>query len=74
MDDMFSKLSLMEAEINASRRRIMELEEKVTDIKKDNQRLLGELQRTRAVCFMEKCLISANYIKICKSNHSDKKN
>ncbi|VDK79635.1 unnamed protein product, partial [Onchocerca ochengi] len=47
MDDMFSQLAQIEAEINALRRRITEMEEKVMHIKKDNQQLLGELQRTR---------------------------
>lgn len=50
-DDVFSRLSQIEAEINALRRRITELEEEVMRIKKENQRLLGELQRTRTVCF-----------------------
>ncbi|KAL3990410.1 Intermediate filament protein ifb-1 [Acanthocheilonema viteae] len=47
IDDMFLRLSQIEAEINALRRRITELEEEVMRIKKENQRLLGELQRTR---------------------------
>ncbi|KAM3727451.1 Intermediate filament protein [Dirofilaria immitis] len=47
IDDMFLRLSQIEAEINTLRRRITELEEKVMRIKKDNQQLLGELQRTR---------------------------
>ncbi|KAK6113519.1 Intermediate filament protein ifb-1 [Brugia pahangi] len=47
IDEMFSQLAKIEAEINALRRRITELEEEVMRIKKDNQRLLGELQRTR---------------------------
>ncbi|VDN88421.1 unnamed protein product, partial [Brugia pahangi] len=51
IDEMFSQLAKIEAEINALRRRITELEEEVMRIKKDNQRLLGELQRTRTVCF-----------------------
>lgn len=47
---MLSQLSHIEAEINALRHRITEMEEEVMRIKKDNQRLLGELQRTRTVC------------------------
>lgn len=49
IDDLIAQLSQIEADINALKRRITELEEEVMRIKKDNQRLLGELQRTRTV-------------------------
>ncbi|VDN37085.1 unnamed protein product [Gongylonema pulchrum] len=47
IDTMLIELAQIEADINALRRRITELEEEVMRIKKDNQSLLGELQRTR---------------------------
>ncbi|VDN08407.1 unnamed protein product [Thelazia callipaeda] len=47
IDEMFVQLSQLEADTNTLRRRITELEEEVMRMKKENQRLIGELQRTR---------------------------
>ncbi|GMT36943.1 hypothetical protein PFISCL1PPCAC_28240, partial [Pristionchus fissidentatus] len=46
-DDLLEKLSKLEAEVNMLKRKIASLEEDVTRIKKDNHRLIGELQRAR---------------------------
>uniref|UniRef100_A0A7E4V103 Intermediate filament tail domain protein n=2 Tax=Panagrellus redivivus TaxID=6233 RepID=A0A7E4V103_PANRE len=47
IDDLLVTLSNLEAEVNLLRRRIAELEESVVRIKKENNRLIGELQRAR---------------------------
>uniref|UniRef100_A0A915PZQ1 IF rod domain-containing protein n=1 Tax=Setaria digitata TaxID=48799 RepID=A0A915PZQ1_9BILA len=47
IDELLVALSNIEAEINLLRRRIALLEEEILRIKKENQRLVGELQRAR---------------------------
>ncbi|VDK30209.1 unnamed protein product [Anisakis simplex] len=47
IDELLVQLSNIEAEINLLRRRIALLEEELMRIKKENQRLVGELQRAR---------------------------
>uniref|UniRef100_A0A0N5AIC8 Intermediate filament tail domain protein n=1 Tax=Syphacia muris TaxID=451379 RepID=A0A0N5AIC8_9BILA len=47
IDELLTILCQIEAEANLLRRRINELEEEVMRIKKDNQHLMGELQRAR---------------------------
>lgn len=51
IDEFLVVLSNIEAEINLLRRRIALLEEEISRIKKENQRLVGELQRARTVSF-----------------------
>uniref|UniRef100_A0A915ASE7 Intermediate filament protein ifa-1 n=1 Tax=Parascaris univalens TaxID=6257 RepID=A0A915ASE7_PARUN len=47
IDELIAALSRIEAEVNALKRRIADLEEEVFRIKKENQKLIGELQRAR---------------------------
>uniref|UniRef100_A0A9J2PG27 Intermediate filament protein ifa-1 n=1 Tax=Ascaris lumbricoides TaxID=6252 RepID=A0A9J2PG27_ASCLU len=47
IDELITALSRIEAEVNALKRRIADLEEEVFRIKKENQKLIGELQRAR---------------------------
>jgi regulator of replication initiation timing len=50
IDALLVQLSDIEAEISLLKRRIEQLEEDVTRMKKENHRLIGELQRARTVC------------------------
>ncbi|KAF8363010.1 hypothetical protein PRIPAC_89933 [Pristionchus pacificus] len=45
--ELLEKLSVLEAEINLLKRKIAHIEEDVVRIKKENHRLIGELQRAR---------------------------
>ena len=49
IDDLLVLLSQIEAEVNLLKRRIALLEEEIARIKRENQQLMGELQRARTV-------------------------
>lgn len=52
-EDLLNKLAKIEAEINLIKRKITYLEEEVGRIKRENQRLIGELTRTRSTIEQE---------------------
>lgn len=51
IDDLLVEYSNLEAEINLIKRRIELLEEEILILKKENNRLMAELQRVRIVSF-----------------------
>ncbi|CAJ0583969.1 unnamed protein product, partial [Mesorhabditis spiculigera] len=47
IEELLEKLSKLEADINLLKRKLAGLEEEVTRVKKENQRMVGDLQRAR---------------------------
>jgi hypothetical protein len=52
LDELLVKLSSLESELNLLKRRISHMETDVGGIKRENQNLIGSLQRARAVSYL----------------------
>ena len=55
LDDLLDKLGRVEAEINSLKRRLQLLEDECSTMRKENQRLVGELNRYRNVVIFASC-------------------